>query len=319
MKRLSDHQSQHPSALSVIDNMLRSGRRHHAYILASLDASVSEAIATSLGQSLVCTRRGANMDACGQCPNCVAYERGTHVDTWCLTPNDKGVIAIDAVREFTARLTLRASDGGVKVAQVFEADRMNRAAQNALLKTLEEPGGEVCFLLTVTRARALLPTVRSRCQRIQLASSSPSSSATALCEFGIPQPLASRLAWVVGSDTERASELLEAGAEEVSRHIDAVLQNPDDMIQLMKVARELGSEKEKTELALAFLEVQVRDALAHAHGVSSEGSRTGVLEFSRDVLKATVDRLQELRRVQTRSPNRTLALENLFLTLSSHA
>ncbi|MEL6759745.1 MAG: hypothetical protein AAFP04_05020 [Myxococcota bacterium] len=318
MKRLSDHQSQHPSAISVIENMLRSGRRHHAYILASLDASVSEAVTTSLGQSLVCTRRGASLDACGQCPNCKAYERGTHVDTLSLRPNDKGIIAIDAVRGFTARLALRASDGGIKVARVFEADRMNRAAQNALLKTLEEPAGEACFLLTVTRARALLPTVRSRCQRIQLASSPPSSSATALCEFGIPQPLASRLAWVVGSDVERASELLEAGAEEISRHIDAVLQHPDDMIQLMKVARELGSEKEKTELALAFLEVHVRDALARSHGVSPAVSGTDVPEFSLDVLKAAVDRLQDFRRVQMRSPNRTLALENLFLTLASH-
>ncbi len=78
------------------------------------------------------------------------------------------VIRVDEVREFDARFRLRSGDGGWRVAIVDEAERMNRSAENALLKILEEPPPKTLILLVSNALNAMLPTTRSRCRKLVL-------------------------------------------------------------------------------------------------------------------------------------------------------
>jgi DNA polymerase-3 subunit delta' len=112
------------------------------------------------------------IDGCGACAQCQRVARGIHPDVLVITPAENGSIKIDQVREAVDRAGYRPFEGRRRVVIVDEADAMVPAAQNALLKTLEEPPASSVFVLASSRADALLPTVRSRCIRLMFASSS---------------------------------------------------------------------------------------------------------------------------------------------------
>jgi DNA polymerase-3 subunit delta' len=99
---------------------------------------------------------------------CRLYHAGTHPDLLRVELlEDKKEIVVDQIRDLRDFSALRSHGGGFKIVLVDPADRMNLNAANALLKTLEEPGGATLMLLITTRPSALLPTVRSRCQRVE--------------------------------------------------------------------------------------------------------------------------------------------------------
>lgn len=110
---------------------------------------------------------GVMTDACGVCPSCRRIARGVHPDVLIVEPGDTGSIKIDQVRDVIERSAYRPFEGRRRVVIVDEADAMAAEAQNALLKTLEEPPASSMFVLVTCRPDVLLPTVRSRCQRLR--------------------------------------------------------------------------------------------------------------------------------------------------------
>ena len=107
------------------------------------------------------------IDACGECSSCRRIARGVHPDVIILEPGDTGTIKIDEIRDVIDRANYRPFEGRRRAVIVDEADTMMPAAQNALLKTLEEPRPGSVFVLVSSMPDALLPTVRSRCSRLR--------------------------------------------------------------------------------------------------------------------------------------------------------
>jgi DNA polymerase III subunit delta' len=105
-------------------------------------------------------------DACGVCASCVRIQRGVHPDVVIVEPGDTGAIKIDQIREVVERAAYRPFEGRRRVVVIDQADALMAPAQNALLKTLEEPPSLSVFILVTTRPDMLLPTVRSRCIRL---------------------------------------------------------------------------------------------------------------------------------------------------------
>jgi DNA polymerase-3 subunit delta' len=104
---------------------------------------------------------------CGQCLECRRVMSGEQPDLLLLQPlEDSKEIRVDQVRELSAELSLTAHGGGRKVAIIAPADRLNRNAANALLKTLEEPSGRALLLLVTGEPSRLPATVQSRCTRL---------------------------------------------------------------------------------------------------------------------------------------------------------
>lgn len=106
------------------------------------------------------------VDACGVCRACDRIARDVHVDVLRLEPDDRASIKIDAVRSVLERTSFRPFEGRRRMVLIREAETLEPAAQNALLKSLEEPLPATAFILTTAVAGALLPTVRSRCMRM---------------------------------------------------------------------------------------------------------------------------------------------------------
>ena len=119
-------------------------------------------------------------DACGTCASCKRIARGVHADVLLIEPGDTGVIKIDQVRDAVERAAYRPFEGRRRVVIIDDADLMNADAQNALLKTLEEPPASSTFVLVTSRPDLLLPTVRSRCQRLRFGRLAPGDVASVL-------------------------------------------------------------------------------------------------------------------------------------------
>src|SRR5229473_2260159 len=106
-------------------------------------------------------------DACGTCAACTRIARGMHPDVLIIEPGDSRSIKIEAIRDLVDRAGYRPFEGRRRVVIVDDADAMVPHAQNALLKTLEEPPSASVFILVSARPDALLPTVQSRCPRLR--------------------------------------------------------------------------------------------------------------------------------------------------------
>jgi DNA polymerase-3 subunit delta' len=125
--------------------------------------------AVAVAQALNCLKPvtsesggAAPYDACGTCRSCERIERGLHVDVVAVEPDEKASIKIDIVRDVLSRTNYRPFEGRRRVVLIREADTLEPQAQNALLKSLEEPPPATVFILTTAVPGALLPTVRSR-------------------------------------------------------------------------------------------------------------------------------------------------------------
>jgi DNA polymerase III subunit delta' len=114
----------------------------------------------------------APVDACDECNSCMKIPEGTHPDVLLLTPEERQ-IRVEEIRMIDGALAFKPFEGRKKVVIVDEAETMNIAAANAFLKTLEEPPEESVIILVSSRPDLLLPTIRSRCSRINF---SPLSS-----------------------------------------------------------------------------------------------------------------------------------------------
>jgi DNA polymerase-3 subunit delta' len=119
--------------------------------------------AISLAQLLNCLEPGT--DACGKCASCTRIARGVHADILLVEPGDTGSIKVDQVRDAVERTDYRPFEGRRRAVIVDQADEMLDAAQNALLKTLEEP--PPAELVLVTSRPDASSTVRSRCPRLR--------------------------------------------------------------------------------------------------------------------------------------------------------
>src|SRR4051795_1008376 len=107
------------------------------------------------------------IDACGKCAACTRIVRGVHPDVLLIAPGDSGSIKTDTVRDAIDRSAYRPFGGRRRVVIIDEADALVPQAQNALLKTLEEPTPSSVFILVAARPDMLLPTVLSRCPQLR--------------------------------------------------------------------------------------------------------------------------------------------------------
>lgn len=128
---------------------------------------VAMALAAAVNCPTPRTSDGLERDACGECPSCRRISRRVHPDVIVITPGDTGAIKIEAVREVIDRSGYRPFEGRRRVVIIDDAEALVPQAQNALLKTLEEPPSASVFLLITASPDALLATVRSRCPRLR--------------------------------------------------------------------------------------------------------------------------------------------------------
>ena len=156
------------TAQDLISRSFREGRLAHAYIVVGAPRGDAMRFAEWVGQLVLC-EDSAN-GPCGHCRNCSAVAEHKMVDAKWLEPEKKSrVFSVDTIRdEVIPWANCTSLEGGWKVMSFSFADRFNAASANAFLKTLEEPPPHTLFLLLTQDPASMLPTILSRCQRIDL-------------------------------------------------------------------------------------------------------------------------------------------------------
>lgn len=128
-------------------------------------------VALAIAEAVNCLKPRVTPDvgreACGACAACTRIARGVHPDVIVVEPGELGSIKIEQVRDVIERAAYRPFEGRRRVVIFDDADALRHEAQNALLKSLEEPPSATTFILVSSIPDALLPTVRSRCPRLR--------------------------------------------------------------------------------------------------------------------------------------------------------
>ena len=149
----------------ALNQALDDQRLGHAPMFLGSPGVGKRALADWLVRRILCLQP-VEGEPCGECHACTLIANATHPDLFRLALlEDKSEILVDQVREFIASLSLTPSIGDRRIGLIVPADRLNRNAANALLKTLEEPSGEVWLVLVTDNEDKLPVTVTSRCQR----------------------------------------------------------------------------------------------------------------------------------------------------------
>lgn len=143
------------------------GRLGHAYLLHGTAGTGKRTLARCFAAGILCEADGER--PCGQCHSCRKAEKGIHPDLLIVRrPDGKAQITVDQIRTLREDVYLMPNEAQRRAALIEEADAMNEAAANALLKVLEEPPPYLTFILTADNRSALPETIVSRCISLEL-------------------------------------------------------------------------------------------------------------------------------------------------------
>lgn len=143
-------------------NAIETGKVSNAYILNGEDGSGKRMLAETFAAALQCTGEGEK--PCGTCHSCKQCESGNQPDILWITHEKPNTISVDDVREqLNGDIVIKPYSSPYKIYIMDEAEKLNAAAQNAILKTIEEPPAYAVILLLTNNAAAFLPTIMSRC------------------------------------------------------------------------------------------------------------------------------------------------------------
>lgn len=153
------------ASFKKLSNRIAADKLHHALLIQGPSGLGKSNFALQLAQLLLCKARKGDK-VCGQCQSCLLNAATNHPDLH-LVESDKQ-IGVDQIRDAIKKLVSSAHMSGAKVLIIYRAHTMTESSANALLKTLEEPTANTFLLLTTDKPERILPTIRSRCEKLAL-------------------------------------------------------------------------------------------------------------------------------------------------------
>lgn len=283
----------------------------HALLFAGPDGIGKRSIALALAAWMSCEERDGADDACGECPSCRQIPVGTHPDLMVVSlAAGKKEIGVDRARDLKRFTQLRPMRAASKVVIVDDAHLLTVAAQNALLKTLEEPPNRSLIILVASTPDALLTTVRSRCQRVQFVPLAEATVVELLVAQGIAEADAALLASLAEGSVGRALSLRDSVLGGHRAQLEQLLAGVGGARYpaLMQLADALGKPESELASKLELLLAQYRnEAVEHLEDAPRRVAALRRADLVREAWQT----------VRYRNPNRQLLIESLLLRLAA--
>lgn len=315
----------HEDAAAQLRKAWTANRLSHALLLQGAEGLGKQTFAAWLACAVLCDKSaGSTLRCCGECASCALFVAGSHPDLlWVIPEEDKQQIAIDQIRAATERLTKTSYRQGYKVAIINPAHLMTPNAANSVLKTLEEPTPRSLLILISSQPSMLLPTVRSRCQKVTIARPSREQAIAWLRESS-GQAVESDLIEFAGGAPLRALAYADGRFDALNEHMQkslgALLSGQADVTQIAAEWEKDGLSERLTWLDL-WLTSLARGALAGTADLVTFPSRSAHLPSPAGPLNISgvysmVDRARALKSQLARTAlQRELAVESWLIAL----
>ena len=333
--------------IRLLTTLLRNGTLPHALLFTGTEGVGKQAAAVALAMACNCQRQLpefkaearssqdpinssgefnlTTMDACGVCKSCRKIAAGNHPDIIHVKPIGP-FIKIDQIRTLLQTLTMKPYEAKTRVAIITEAQALNAAASNALLKILEEPPSGSILMLTATRKSDLLPTIVSRCQNVGF-NPIPKEKISAWLkdEHGLEQQSAEIIAAMANGSFSRARMMVNDNWLQLRKwliaEMDRLSLQPID--RLFAMAERLSREKETLAQSLEIIKVWFRDLIINQYDAAkiinrdiAEKIKSASRKNDLPDLLSKVDIVQKTQTSLAANTNLRLTVEGLLIQLA---
>lgn len=259
----------HEKVIGLLERTAEEGRPPHAYLFAGRDGVGKKPAALLFARMLNCPT--PNSDREGTCPVCRRISQGKHPDVYVETP-ERAMIRIEKIRNLAQGFFRYAPvEGRYRIAIIDDAHLMNQAAQNALLKTLEEPPPACIIVLVTAKPYLLLSTVRSRCRKVRFGPIPPESMAGLLeVRMGLTSSEALILAAMSGGSMSRAIEMSGTGFTDLREQVIELLESPTKrgLAGILEFSLLISGEKSRVQETIEIAGTWIRDLIVR--GISDD-------------------------------------------------
>ncbi len=310
--------------LDKLYSMISSGRVAHAYLLTGPRGIGKTTIGEVFAKMLLCTSSVGR--PCGICQSCIQFMSDNHPDFIKLIPKGKS-IKIDDIRELRQDIVIKPYQGNKKVYIIDDAHTMTQYAQNALLKTLEEPPSYAVIILCADNVNALLPTIISRCQTIPMRRMSREDISTILTQRGVLSSEADVFARMSEGLPGRAIDLsLDEDFKDLRRDVIDYLDNlfSMDKQEILRSTDLFMDNREDIDTILNILVMLMRDVLVYSETgdedliINRDKMSTIVLysnTFTVGQLRTIIENIEVAKRLLSGNANYQLTIENMLLSI----
>jgi DNA polymerase-3 subunit delta' len=337
------------SVKSLLRKILEARRVPGAMLFIGEDGIGKKLFALEIAKALNCrTPQGA--EGCGRCPSCVRiaklnYPQSSESDDWKgiiwtdhpdvgMVAAPKRVLLVEQMRLIEREANYRPYEGKARLFLIEDADKLNDASANALLKVLEEPPHTSHIVLLTSRPAMLLPTIRSRCQMIRFSPISAEEIEAHLLKNKIASAGEARMRARVarGSLGRAVNDEFDSYVEQRKAMLRVLqaLAVSDDRIQLLRSAEEFNDARHKDEYEsrLDILEALIRDAwMLSLHAPEESVINEDLLPELKKISEhldsrrpaSWISQIEELREQLIVNINRKAATDALFLTMAAAA
>tara|TARA_B100000315_G_scaffold122793_1_gene112717 strand:- start:2833 stop:3822 length:990 start_codon:yes stop_codon:yes gene_type:complete len=255
--------------VSILQSSLKKGDVSHAYLFYGPEGIGKRLTALNFAKAMNCL--SLDDDSCGECIHCKKFDNKNFPDFSVVEPAD-GSIKIEVMRELQRKISYRPYEGKFKVIFIDGAEEMTLGAANSFLKTLEEPPGATVFILTCHNFNLLLPTIISRCQKIQFNLIPVETIKDILIKENQITPEDAHL--MASYSQGRLGKALDMVIRDIIKMRNEILDlmqgiSFDEMDLIFKKNKAWSSDKENLEIMLASILNIVRD-MAVLKGTNSE-------------------------------------------------
>ncbi len=300
------------------------GRLPHALLFSGPQGIGKRQFAAYLAAALLC-KNLSEAGHCGHCRSCDLLKAGSHPDLIHLNPEEAGkVIKVDQVRRVIDQLHATAQQGGYRLLVVYPAEELNISAANALLKTLEEPGEATLIILVVDQLGQVMPTIRSRCQRLDFPLPARDESVAWLIrETGVDQTSAEGLLTISQGAPLRAKQWKDSGSLELRAKF---LSGLADIVRGRDTPLQIASALQKEDVGLILnWWISLVNDIVHMQVAGAEAPRVNsdmlkmISALAKRVKTSALFELTDQLIVERKgllkhqNPNKQLMLEKLLL------
>ncbi|CAN5528206.1 DNA polymerase III subunit delta' [soil metagenome] len=287
----------HDRAIALLAHELAVGSVRHSYLISGPRHSGKLTLAMAFARAIVCSNRSNAGAACSECDSCRRTGKGIHPDLQVFslesqrqdakerTAGDR--LSVETAREISASAAYRPFSAGRRVIIVEDAETMTGIAQEALLKTLEEPPPYLVLILLADSVESLKSTIRSRCEHVNLLPVASDAIAQCLRDRGLDNDMAGSISnqasglpgWAITMASDLSS--LASQRELLERAVEWVAGSPFQRVsRSFELATDLGKQREQVFSELEAVSKLWRSVMMNSAGVMSPVAEPLVAELA---------------------------------------